>query len=338
MAGEFIGVEIAVVVVTASILLAGILLGVGRAFGYKRLEHFGIEELIQSVINAAIIGAFAAIIELVNAVSSSLVTETCSSGDAIAQLVCTIENLDIAIFSMFQELVKLTDLLGYYQSLSLDFTAFSIQPFANLSGVSDLFLSQLLSLQFLLVFLDLNLQILYFVAQNALLLLFPLGLVLRTLFATRKLGGFLIALSLGLYILFPSFVLIFPNPQDDIQNATLEMSSFNNNSMYATMPVIDLNDNYALAGKLDVMSGRCFEEGLNETSHCTDFVAMYADDPPDFSGDLTVIAQRNSYAMSKVLLYSIVAPIFSLLITIVFVREVGMLLGSEIGLASISSV
>ncbi|MFH1393286.1 MAG: hypothetical protein ABII71_02885 [Candidatus Micrarchaeota archaeon] len=338
MAGEFIGVEIAVIIVTASILLAGILVGVGRAFNYKRIEHFGIEELIQSVINAAIIGAFAAIIELVNAVSSSLVAETCVAGDAIAQLICTLENLDISMFSMFQELVRMTEVLGYYQSIALVLSSITIQPFANLTGMSDLFMSQLLSMQFLLVLLDLNLQVLYFVAQNALLLLFPLGLVLRTLFATRKLGGFLIALSLGLYILYPSFVLIFPDPSDDVQNATSQMSAFNDNSLYATMPIVDLNDNYALAGKLDLMSGRCFEEGVNGSSHCVEFTSSYAGDPPDLSGELTVISQRNSFAMSKVLLYAIIAPLFSLLITIVFVKEVASLLGSEIGLSSLASV
>ncbi len=338
MAGEFIGVEIAVVVVIASITLAGILIGLGRAFSYKRIEHFGIEELIQSVINAAIIGAFAAIIELVNAVATSVVAETCVAGDAIAQLICTLESVNNSIFGMFTQLIRMTELLGYYQSLALDFTSFTISPFSNLAGLSNMFMGQMFSLQMLLVLLDLNVQILYFIAQNALLLLFPLGLVLRTLFATRKVGGFLIALSLGLYILYPSFVLIFPDPQPDIQNATISMEAFNNNTLYATKPVIDLNDNYAIAGKMDLMSGRCFGEGLENDSGCLSLAASYDGEPPDFSGELTVITQQNSYAMSKVLLYSVFAPLFSLLITIVFVKEVGMLLGSEIGLASITAV
>ena len=47
MADDFIGMGMAVIVVTASIVLAGILIGVGRAFGYKKVEHFGINELIQ---------------------------------------------------------------------------------------------------------------------------------------------------------------------------------------------------------------------------------------------------------------------------------------------------
>lgn len=338
MAGEFVGVEIAVVVVTASIILAGILIGVGRAFAFKRLEYFGIEELIQSIINAAIIGGFAAIIALVNTVASSVVAETCGAGDAVAQLICTIGNVNTAIFAMFQELARLTELLGYYQSLALDFSAFTVQPFANLSGLSGVFITQMLSLQFLLILLDLNAQVLQFIAQNALLLLFPVGLVLRTLFATRKVGGFLIALALGLYILFPVFVLVFPDPSEDLQNATAAMSAFNNQSMYATVPVVDLNDNYAIAGKLDMMSGRCFGDGLANTSACANITANYTGAAPDFSGELTVITQRNSTAISRVTLYSVFAPLFSLLITIVFVKEVGTLLGSEIGLASIASI
>lgn len=342
MAGEFVGVEIAVIVVTASILLAGILIGVGRAFGYKKVEHFGINELIQSVINAAIIGAFAGIIELVNVVSSSLVPESCVAGDAIAQLICNLNKVNGSLFGMFQELARISELLGYYQSLSLDFTSFAIQPFTNLSGLSSIFTSQLLSLQFIILLVDLNTQILYFVAQNALLLLLPLGLVLRTLFATRKLGGFLIALSIGMYILYPSFVLIFPSPQADIDAAALDLKTFNNNSLYATMPVVDLNDNYAIAGKLDVMSGRCFEDEYINTSPCMNLTANYTNSstvaPPDFSGELTVITQRNSQAISKVLLYAVLAPLFSLLITVIFVKELGTLLGAEITLATIASV
>lgn len=347
MAGEFVGVEIAVIIVTASILLAGILIGVGRAFGYKRIEHFGINELIQSIINAAIIGGFAGIIGLINAISSSIVAETCVAGDAIAQLICMLNSTNSSIFQMFQELARATELIGYYQSLALDFSSFSIQPFGNLSGLSGIFSSQLLSMQFLMLLVDLNTQILYFVAQNALLLILPLGLVLRTLFATRKLGGFLIALAIGLYILYPSFVLIFPNPEAEVSAAAAELEKFNNNSLYATVPIVDLNDNYAIAGKLDVMSGRCFEPEYINTTPCSDLTAGYANasnasnmtfSTPDFSGDLTVITQRNSNAIAKVFLYAVFAPLFSLLITVVFVKELGTLLGSEITLATIASI
>lgn len=358
MAEEFIGVEIAVIVVTASIVLAGIFIGLGRAFGYKRVEYFGIEELVQSVINAAIIGSFAAVVELVAAVSSNIVTETCAEGDVVAQLVCTLEGVNVLLFSFFQELVALLTIVGYYQTIGLDFGAFAISPLGNLSSVSSVLSIQLLSANIIMLLVGLNIQITNFIGQSALALLFPAGLVLRTLFATRKVGGFLIALAIGLYLFYPTFVLIFPGPAPELGNATGAMQAFNNNSYYATLPVVDLNDNYAIAGKLDIMSGRCLEENLSNTSACNqtliDFglltnvsnitnVTIWERTMPentslDFSGDLTYIAQTNTNALSQSLLYSVIAPIFSLLVTVVFVKELANILGSEIGIKSIAAI
>ena len=358
MAGEFPGVEIAVIIVTASIVLAGILIGLGKALGYKRIESFGVEELIQSIINAAIIGSFAAITDLVGVVSSTIVTPTCSDGTVIEQLLCNLEFLSAGMYDMFQELVKILNILGYYQTIALDFGAFAISPFANLSAVSDVLSSQLLSMNMILIIVGLNIQVAEFIGANALGLLFPVGLVLRTVFATRKVGGFLIALSIGLYLFYPTFVLIFPDPQADLDYSAGLMANFSNNSFYQTIPVVDLNDNYAIAGKIDLMSGKCFDDNLSNTSLCnqtlidqgfrvntsnTSNVTVWETVMPtnlstDFSGDLTLISQSNSVSMSKALLYSVVAPIFSLIVTIVFVKELASLLGSEIGLKTIASI
>ncbi len=328
MPEEFVGMEIATVVVTASIVLAGILIGIGRAFSYKRVENFGMEEFIQSLINAAIIGAFAAIVQLINSVSSSIVEGTCGTGTTvIEQLVCIMERTNANLFLLFQETVRLTNTLGYYQSLNLDFSLFSIQPFSNLSAISLLFSAQILLLQLLMVFVELNILILNFIGENALLLLFPIGLVFRTFFATRRLGGFLIGLAIGAYLLYPSFVIIFPDPQSDVANATANVTEFNTKSFYATVPIIDLNDNNAIAAKLDVMSGRCFD---SNSPQCVAAIQGHSREEVDFVGDLTIVAQKNTVAISKVLLYLVVAPLFSLIITLIFIKEITKILGSEI--------
>jgi hypothetical protein len=358
MAAEFPGVEIAVLIVFASIVLAGILWGLGKAFSYKRLENFGVEELLQSMVNAAIIGSFAAIMELVAAVSSSIVTPTCSEGTVIEQLICTLDAINDSLFLFFQELIQILNLLGYYQSISLDFGAFAIAPLANLGSVSSVLSAQLLSVNIIIILIGLNVQIGQFIGENALGLLLPVGLVLRTLFATRKVGGFLIALALGLYIFFPTFVLIFPDPQSDVQASTSVMQNFTNNSYYASLPIVELNDNYAIAGKIDLMSGRCFDADLVNSTGCNKTLVdqgfrvnvstlsnltvwetvLPENQSLDFSGDLTEITQSNNNAISKSLLYSVVAPLFSLIITIIFVKELASLLGSEIGIKTIASI
>ncbi len=346
MAEEFVGMGIAVIVVTASIVLAGILIGLGRAFGYKRVEYFGVEELIQSIVNAAIIGSFAAIIEFIGVISASIVTEVCAEGDIINQLMCTLSSISTGLFSLSQGLLKTIVMLGYYQTISLDFGSFAISPLANLSSLTDVLSAQLLSVNFLLILVELNIQITQFIGQNALALLFPVGLVLRTLFATRRVGGFLIALSIGLYIFYPTFVLVFPNPSEDLNISAVAVENFTNNSYYATVPVIDLNDNYAIAGKLDVLSGRCLELNMTNTSACAEFMeqqnitnmTQQQNLSVDFSGDLTFMTQSTNYAISKSLLYAVIAPLFSLIVTVVFVKELATLLGSEMGLKTFAAV
>jgi hypothetical protein len=366
MAVSFVGIEVAVIVVTASIVLAGILVGLGRAFGFKRIELFGLEELIQSIINAAIIGSFAAIVELVGVISTSVVSDTCSAGNVIAQLSCTLGNLNDSLFSLMQGLIRLLNLIGFYQGLSLDFGSFAISPFANLASVSDALSSQLLLTNLVMMLVELNTQIALFIGQNALALLFPVGLVLRTFFATRRVGGFMIALAIGLYVFYPTFILIFPDPQPDIMNTSIIVENFTNNSFYATAPVIDLNGNYAIAGKLDLLSGRCdprdfnlstwiaLENGTNvthstnvsnTTTMCDDYLLsqnwtsnVTANYQTDMSGDLTLIMQKAGDSLAKSLLYSVVAPIFSLIVTVVFVKELANILGSEIGIKTIASI
>ncbi len=303
---DIFGMNIAIIVVTISILISGILIGLGKAFSLKRIELFGLEELIQSIINAALIGAAAAIILLAQNISSEVVTPVCSTGPTITELSCTIQSFSTSLFSFSQELVKTSVLVGYYQTLSLDFQAFAIQPFTNLSALSNLFSNHLLLSNLLTILLNFNLQIINFFSENSLFLLFPLGLVFRSFFATRKLGGFLIALAIGTYLFYPAFIMIFPVPTEALSSATANMTLFNSNPEYATVPIIDLNDNYAIAAKLDNLTSK------------------------DFVGDLTLITQENSNAISKVSFYSLFSPLFSLLLTIVFIKELGNMLGSEI--------
>ena len=357
MAEDFVGMEIAVIVVTASIVLSGILIGLGRAFGYKYVEQFGIDELLQSIVNSVIIGSFAAIIELVNAISSTVVSQSCSTGTVVVQLVCTLDSLNASLFSMFQNLVQVLNLLGYYQSMTLEFGAFSIAPLTNLAAVSSSLSVQLLSINMIMILVELNRNIAMFIGQNALGLIFPIGLVLRSFFATRKVGGFLLALAVGLFIFYPTFVLIFPEPMGDVQNTTALMQNFTNNSYYATVPVVDLNSNSALALKLDVLSGRCSMSMVNNLTNYTNLTPcqtsmlllqnqslndsngtnpnMYS---TDFTGDLTMIVQSTKNALSESLLYAVIAPLFSIIVTIVFVRELSSLLGSEITLKTVASI
>ncbi len=291
-------------VVSFSIILSGILIGLGKTLNSKRLEHFGTEELIQSVINAALVGAYTAILAAATEISKSIITGTsCTAGDAIENLQCIFSGLSVDIFSLLTRVISLNQMVSYYQTIVLDFSNFSIQPMSHLSSISSILTGQILTLQALLTLAQLQVQLLGFFAPQLLTFFLPVGLIFRSFFSTRKLGGFLIALSIGAYLFYPAFILIFPVPMlnDSISNLT----NITNSSLYRTMPVLDMNDNYAIAGKLDNMT------------------------TGDFTGDLTLAIQQVTSSVSALSMFVLIAPLFSLVITVIFIKEVTDIFGGE---------
>ncbi|MFA5049390.1 MAG: hypothetical protein WC501_00115 [Candidatus Micrarchaeia archaeon] len=303
---EIVGINIAVLVVTISIILSGIILGLGRAISIKRIELFGVEELIQSIINAALVGGIFVIIEVAQTISKEMTLSSCSAESMISAVSCSFQAASGSLNALSGEIIKLSLLIGNYQSIVLNFNILEIQPLQNLSLVSNLFSANLIFSNILLIFLDFNLMLLNFFEQNALFLFLPLGLVLRSFFATRKIGGFLIALSIGLYLFYPAFIMAFPTPEPELLNATEAIILITNNSNYIVPPIVDMNDNYVIAQKIDQLSQN------------------------DFTGDLTIAHSKTSLALSKTMLSCVFAPLFSFIITIIFIKGFGDILSGPI--------
>lgn len=332
MVESAINLEIAVAIVTASIILSGILIGLGRAFSIKKIESFGIEELVQSVINAALIGALASIITLVGTLANLETTGICSnSPDILIKTKCNFEALNEQLWKFENALISSSNIISYYKNLELDFGGFSTKPFESLEPISKILSGQIITTNLLLT---INLAIVGFsdfMSKNALALILPLGLLLRSFFITRKIGGILIAVAIGAVLIFPTFALGFENPVTQVKNATEKINEFNSNVYYAPTPIIDLNNNFAVAAKIDVMSGRCLNASNNSLCSNQTITGLNStSNTPDFQGDMTVLMQTSSQVVSNASLYSIISPIFALLISIFFVVELGGILGSEL--------
>ncbi len=178
-------------------------------------------------------------------------------------------------------------------------------------------------------------EVAIFIKENAIELLLSLGIIFRTFFATRRLGGFLIAFSFAFYLLYPSFVLIFPLPLNTT-NATISfVANYTNNTAYAPVPIIDLNSNYALAQKIDIMTGRCLGRDVN--SSCPAAEGNFSDSV-DFISDTTMVVQRLEEANAKLFLFVVLAHLTSLVISIIFIWEVSKLLGGELVSGVVRSV
>lgn len=299
---------IAGTIVALSIVLSGLLIGIGRAIGSHKLEYFGREELFQAIINAALVGAFATIVLTAAQISTEIAGDgPCSGGDALATLQCTYEGISEQSYTLLLQTVRLQNTVSYYQSITLSFATFGIQPLAHLSSISIMLEAQALAFQLLLLLSEIQVQVLSFFGPQLLTFFFPLGLVFRAFFSTRKLGGFLIALSIGLYLLYPSLVLVFPQPE--LNETSNFIGAMNNNTNYSIMPILDLNNNYAIAGKLDNMTNLSAET--------------------DFTGDATESVRQLTAATSSIVIFVLLAPIFSFIITLVFIKEITDIFGGE---------
>jgi len=291
------------IVVSLSIILSGLLIGLGKTIGSKRVEHFGEEELVQSAINAALVGAYAAIISIASEVSKGIAEgQTCVVGDALENLQCIFSNISSDTFQLLTQAISLHQIVSYYQAIVLHFATVSYQPMSYLSSIQSILGGQILTLQALLTLAQLQVQVLGFFAPQLLTFFLPLGLIFRSFFSTRKLGGFLIALSIGIYLFYPAFILIFPAPQLNVTVANL--TNMTNNSLYA-IPIIDINGNDKIAEKFDNMT------------------------TGDFTGDLTLATQQISASIASLSMFVLLAPLFSLLITVIFIKEVTDIFGGE---------
>lgn len=304
---------IAGTVVALSIVFSGLLIGIGRAMASHKIEYFGREELVQAIINAALVGAYATITLAATEISKEMAGESaCGAGDALENLQCVYGGISANTYGLLLETINLHNIVGYYQSLTLTLSEVSIQPLAYLSSISTILDGQILITQQLLVLSETHIQLLSFFGPQLLTFFFPLGLIFRAFFSTRKLGGFLIALSIGLYLLYPSLVLVFPQP--DFNESSVFLEGVNSNPAYSTIPIIDLNNNSVVADKLD---------GMTSITNTTNSTAT------DFTGDLTESVQHVSSITSSLIIFVLLAPLFSLVITLIFIKEVTDIFGGE---------
>lgn len=304
---------IATITIIISIILAGIAVGLGRAFSFKKLERFGINEIFQSILNGAILGSVIVlsllVVQVGNEFTPQLKNVSCISNSSPSEYaLCGLNTTLQTSSNLSYNLVKVQNTIGYYQTLNLHFGNFSIQPLVNLNTVSSQLAYSLHSLQLSIFVSTMNAQFLAFISSNWFGVIFATGLVLRSFFLSRKFGAFLIAVSIAFAIFYPLAILMFPLPIEEINTATLSSSAFLSNTTYQTIPIIDLNDNNAIADKIYNMS----------------FTSS------DLTGDLTYIVQHSTNAASSAFFYSVIVSFFALLATIVLIKELSHSFAGEI--------
>ena len=259
--------NIAITAATISILIGGMLFGVGLGFGVRRLRLLGAEEIGQGIISAAMLGCLVSFALLLQSTFSSLPLASPPSCPQIpfpqssphAYYACNLAALELSQRELASLLFRASDITGFASSLQLSLGVVSAQPFFALQSYSEQLsgASSLLYSASALSFLELELS--NFIQISALTVFLPAGLLFRTFFATRKLGAAAMAIAIAAYAVYPllfTYTFSVSNAQNELASASQDASSFD--SKFASLPLLELDETSAVKEKMDELSSGDF--------------------------------------------------------------------------------
>jgi hypothetical protein len=331
--------SIAVTLIAIMLSIAGFVLGIGYVTDDKRLKEFGKSEIIQSIINGVIVGTliiafstggFFAIL-LNNIAGSSSLTATCAESMSGNYAICFAYNYLVGVQPVKIDNTTLPTLIdtsvGLLVPVSVLYTGLGLLSSISLNlgivsiGFSSALTPLLSGLKYILEILTaaiigIEVQgiLLKFISITAIPVLLPVGIVLRTVYITRRLGGAIMAVAIGLFAVFPITYVLSAGLSSNY------ISSIDNGSI-----------NTLISTEISTNSGIIASAAHVKLSNNTSGIVSY------FVGAINSLLQGFEGLVNQ--LESIVAlivievfflPVFSIIITIISIREFAKILGSEI--------
>ena len=315
--------DLAITAAAISIIIGGILFGVGLGFSIRRLRLLGAEEIGQGIISAAMLGCIISFALLLQSTFSSIslaapppcpqIASPTSSPHAY--LSCNLAALELSQRELASLLFRASDITGFASTLSLSLGVVSSQPFFALQSYSQQLsgASSLLLIASAISFLELELS--SFIQVSALAVFLPAGLLLRTFFATRKLGAAAMAIAIAAYAVYPllfTYTFSVSGTQREIAAASSAASSFD--AKFASLPLLELDETSAVKGKISELSSG------------------------DFGGEAQPILPSAMRALSLSLADLAIYPMLALAVSFVAALELYRLLSAPIFLPYFSSV
>jgi hypothetical protein len=248
-----VGLPLATIAVLISFVIAALIFMVGVAFNSERIRNFGMGEFYEAIATALIVGAFlylcAIMFGIVPGIFVGTINPYATAFNLITSTISTSQQMYSAIF---------------YEYMSLSYTtSWTITPKLGgaIGGVLGALAKNLISalpqliinvykIPVTIFYLDPALAIAKFISDGISILyaeyylmvffatasipafLVP-GVVLRSIFPTRPIGGMLIALAFGFYLIMPTlfavaFYFTTPTVQRDMSIATFQLTRFGN--------------------------------------------------------------------------------------------------------------
>lgn len=255
--------DLAITAATISILIGGLLFGVGLGFSIRRLKLLGAEEIGQGIISAAMLGGIVAFTAFLQTTFSTIPLPNpplCPqiqnpTASPHAYYACNLAALEGSLRNLSSLLFRASDIAGFVSSIQLSLGVVSAQPFFALRSISEQLsgASYLAQLASAIAFVEF--EVLDFVSKSSLSIFLPAGLLLRTFFATRRLGAAAMAIAVSAFAVYPllfTYTFSVSGSMAEISKATQELSEFN--SQFASIPLTELDETSAVRSKIKELS------------------------------------------------------------------------------------
>ncbi len=315
------GLSVSILLVSIMLAIGGVVLGVGHALSDKKLKEWGKNEIVQSLINGALVGGFLLLFVKGGIIGSFINSLTFSNG---ASFSCSsFLQYNSAICFAYNYLVGPAQFyfMGAYHPSILSTASLVIAGLVSLYavlGVFRLFLSPVLAqiqgavqvMGTAAISATVQAAVLSFIAVSALTIILPSGLVLRTFYPTRKIGSFLIALTIGMYIVLPLTYLM---------NATI-VGQYSIVSNQTGIETLSLSLNSIKSSALSYVNA-----GTNNTG----IIAGLENIGNSLAVQISDLLSYLFNIISFFIVYTFILPAFSLMLTGISVKELSALMGSD---------
>ncbi|MEM0149652.1 MAG: hypothetical protein QXW10_02030 [Candidatus Micrarchaeaceae archaeon] len=330
------GYGVAVALIGIMIAIGGIILGLGFALNDKKLKDFGENELYQAFVSGALVGGLLLLFSNGGVVSRFIYSAALSNSTSFscpgymsqnaalcfsyAYLVGTRQyvfaghpysSLFMLIIGIMLTLLAITFSLGLIAGLKIGAVAVSVAFNYALSPILNELQQLITLLSAALVSVFVQAALLQVVALTALPIILPLGIILRILYPTRRLGGFLIAVAIGVYVVLPLSYLL---------NAYM-MSSY-----YSNFNSTSLNQ---VAMQSSSLRSEINGSGAYNSSQSTGLFSVVLNGVNAIASAVNSLLKPLFYFASGIIVQAFILPTFSIALTIISIKELSRISGSE---------
>jgi len=159
--------------------------------------------------------------------------------------------------------------------------------------------------------------LLKFISITAVPVLLPVGIVLRTLYIMRRLGGAIMAIAIGLFCVFPLTYLLNVGLASDYLSTT---SNYTASSISASL--MKVSD--GISGSIPALTGS--ENSTSSRSILDSMTSTISGLVGGVQALFTELANFVAFLMVEIFFL----PVFSLVLTAISIREFARILGSEV--------